>query len=107
VRGFEEVLRELFDSGDERLVAEAVRAASKSEVIARLAEPTLVRFARSGKDRDLRLDAIEALGGGQSNKSLELLHELAESDDEEVAEVAQEALVMRGVLSDLDDLDDF
>ena len=107
VRGFEDVVREVLDSGTEPLVAEAVKAASMHEGIARLAEPALVRLARSSEDRDVQLDAIEALGGAQSSGSLELLHELAESDDEEIADVAQEALVMRGVLDEVDHLDDF
>lgn len=52
---------------------------------------------REAEDPALIHDAIEALASGETDASSELLEELSESDDEEIAELAEEALTMRGL----------
>lgn len=105
---FDRELEEAFGSKDAAIVGAAMRgAAGGGKELTRSIEEQIMQIVREHRDPALVLDAIEALASGQTAESLELLEELTGSDDEEIAELAYEALAVRGAMpNDLDD-DDF
>jgi ribonuclease E len=83
----------------------AVRAAGTWEVEA--AWPHVAALADSDTNKPLRLAAIEALGTIRPLDSVEILANLADSEDEDVAETASEAMSMAEGMLDEEDDDEF
>jgi len=93
VRGFEKEIRAELAGSDPELRFEAVRAAGAQELAA--AWPTVKSLLTSpDTDRDLLFAAIEAAAGMSPENARSILEDLADSDDEEIAEAADEALSM-------------
>lgn len=98
VRGFETEILEALESPDPEIHLEAVRAAIRRELD--VAWPHVVELARSpSTDKPLRLAAIEAVGNIRPGEAGEILEVLAGSEDEELAEAAEEALAMAQAMS--------
>ena len=106
VRGFEDEILEMLDSPNPDIHYEAVCAAGNWEVDA--AWPHVAALARSPKtDKPLLLAAIEALGSIRPEEAGGILIDLVDSDDEDIAEAANEAMAMaEGALSDGEDDED-
>lgn len=105
VGGFDGKVLERLLSGDAEILREALRAAGRREHPA--ASKRALSLASDPKaDRPLRLAATEALGGLRPDGAEALLRELTQSDDEELAAVAEEALTFVRLDDDLLDLDD-
>lgn len=104
VPGFGKQILEALESSNAEIHREAVSAAGNREVKA--AWPHLAALLTSqGTDKSLLLAAIEAVTYVRPDEAGELLADLAISDDEEIAEAAQEAMSMAEALSgDADDL---
>jgi len=104
VRGFEKETLEALKSADPEIHLEAVVAAGKKELDA--AWPHIIELVQDeGADKDLRIAAIEAAGIIRPQEAQGILIELADSDDEDIAEAADDALSMMGPAED-DDEDD-
>ena len=102
VRGFDQQILEALENSDPGIHYQAVRAAGTWEVEA--AWPHVAALATSDTNKPLRLAAIEALGTLCPLDSVEVLANLADSEDEDVAETASEAMSMaEGMLDDEDD----
>ena len=105
VRGFNTQILEALESENEDIHYEAVCAAGNWGIdaawshIASLATSELT-------DKWLRLAAIEGLGNIRPQESAEILSELTSSDDEDIVEMAFEAMAMYGLLPDEDYDDD-
>lgn len=98
LRDLDGELGEALGASDPAILAAAVRgAAGGGRQLTPATERRLVEVLREAEDPDLIHDAIEALAGGETDAARELLEELSDSDDEETAELAAEALMMRGV----------
>ena len=93
VSGFVEQILESLESDDEQVHYHAVCAAGAWQIGAAW---THVRglFDADEIDKDLLLAAIDAAASIRPAEAQPLLEELCESDDEEVAETAHEALLM-------------
>jgi len=99
VRGFDQQILEALESSDPGIHYQAVRAAGTWEVEA--AWPHVAALATSDTNKPLRLAAIEALGTICPLDSVALLANLADSEDEDIAETASEAMSMaEGMLTD-------
>jgi len=59
-----------------------------------------------GTDKYLLLAAIEAVAGIRPQEAAEILLDLADSEDEDIADAAYEAMAMSEVLLDLEDDDE-
>ena len=109
VRGFDQQILEALESPDPGIHYHAVRAAGTWEVEA--AWPRVAALADSDTDKPLRLAAIEALSTICPLDSVDILANLADSEDPDIAEAACEAMSMaEGMLTDEDDdefADDF
>jgi HEAT repeat protein len=106
VRGFDQQILDALRSTDPGIHYHAVRAAGTWEVAA--AWPHLAALATSNTNRPLRLAAIEALGTIRPLDSVEILANLADSEDEEIAEAAGDAMSMaEGMLDGRPDTDEF
>jgi HEAT repeat protein len=93
VRGFDEQIREALDDKDPDIHYEAVLAAGTWGVEA--AWPHVATLVTSDKTpKALRLAAIEAVPSIRPQEAEELLTEVIDSDDEDIVEVAYEALAM-------------
>jgi HEAT repeat protein len=93
VRGFEYEILQALKSKDPQILIEAVLAAGEWEIeeAARIVVPLL----RSPKtERNLMLAAIEAAGGIATAEAQDALEQLTDSEDEEIAEAANDALLM-------------
>jgi hypothetical protein len=102
VRGFDDRILEALKSTDPEIHFEAVQAAGNwglaaagSHVVA------LIHNVRTPKP--LLLAAIEAVASIRPAEAREVLGDLLDSDDEEIAEAASEAIDMADVESDLED----
>jgi hypothetical protein len=106
IGGFEEQIMEALESADPLIHLQAIRAAGTWEVapawdhiVAVLNDPET--------PKPLRLAAIEAVGKIRPNEALEILAELADSRDEDIAEAAEEAMMMaQAMLGGVDDEDE-
>jgi len=104
VRGFNTQILEALESENEDIHYHAVYAAGNWEVdaawshIASLATTELT-------DKSLRLAAIEAVGNIRPQEASKILLDLTLSDDEDIVDVAYEAMAMSGWFPD-DDYDD-
>lgn len=93
VPGFDNDILRLLDSPNPDIHHEAVCAAGDRGV--RAAWPHISALLASEETDDvLRLAAIEAAGGCGGPEAIEVLHELAESEDDEIAEAASDALML-------------
>lgn len=105
IRGFTAQILEALENENEDIHYEAVCAAGNWEVdaawshIASLATTELT-------DKLLRLAAIEAVAIIRPQEAAEILMELTQSDDEDIADAADEAMAMSGWFPD-DDYEDY
>jgi len=93
VRGLDEEILEALDSENPEIHYEAVGAAGAWGVEA--AWPHIAALlAKDGTERRLLLEAIEAVATIRPREAPEVLADLADSDDEEIAEAVHEALAL-------------
>jgi len=105
IEGFEKETLEALESTDPEIHYAAVVAAGSKALDA--AWPHIFALAKDeGTEKDLRMAAIEAIGSIRPAEAQELLHELAVSDDEDLAAAADEALSFMGDPEDFEDEDD-
>jgi hypothetical protein len=102
VRGFDDQILEALKSSDPEIQYEAVHAAGNWELdaawdhIAGLVKDTAT-------PKPLLLAAIGAVGWIRPQEAREILIDLEESDDEEIAEAAEEAILMASTDEDSDE----
>jgi HEAT repeat protein len=102
VRGFDNQILEALKSADPELHYEAVNAAGNWELDA--AWPRIVALLNdTDTPKPLLLAAIGAAASIRPQEAGELLIDLAASDDEEIAEAADEAIAMSQPTSDEED----
>jgi HEAT repeat protein len=103
VRGFEDQILEALESADPEIHYEAVNAAGGRELDA--AWPHVVALVKDpSTPKLLLLAAIEAVGNIRPQEAGEILVDLADSRDEEIAEAASEAISMaQAMLGEEDD----
>jgi hypothetical protein len=105
VRGFDERILEMLESPNPDIQYEAVCAAGNWELHA--AWPHVAALiASEATEKNLRLAAIEAAGKMRLPEVKPVLAELTQSDDEEIAEAASEALSMAEMGDDESDDDE-
>lgn len=104
IRGFDEQILEALDSQNPEIHYQAVCAAGNWELDAAWPHiATLVAEVTDKTDKTMLLAAIDALAIISPQKASEILSDLSNSDDEDIAEVALDALVMaEGLLEDED-----
>jgi hypothetical protein len=105
ISGFEAETLEALQSGDPEIHREAVAAAGEKELDAAWGHISALA-SDPGTEKDLRIAAIGALGGIRPVEAQGILLELADSDDEDIAEAADEALTMIGPDDSLDEVDE-
>ena len=102
VRGFDEQILEALESRNSDIHYEAVRAAGAWAVNA--AWPHIAALVTSGgTDKPLLLAAIEAVASIRPREAAEILDDLTDSDDEDIAEAVSEAMTMAEGLADEED----
>jgi hypothetical protein len=102
VRGFDNQILEALRSADPEIQYQAVNAAGNWELDA--AWPRIVALLNdAGTPRPLLLAAIGAASSIRPHEAREILIDLAASDDEEVAEAADEAIAISEPASDEED----
>ncbi|MGA7314095.1 MAG: HEAT repeat domain-containing protein [Silvibacterium sp.] len=102
VRGFDNQILEALRSADPEIQYQAVNAAGNWELDA--AWPRIVALLNDdGTPRPLLLAAIGAASSIRPQEAREILIDLAASDDEEVAEAADEAIAISEPASDEED----
>jgi hypothetical protein len=105
VRGFDEQILEALDSRNPDIHYEAVVAAGNWEVDA--AWPHVAALVTSGETaKPLLLAAIDAAASIRPQEAFALLDDLADSDDEDIADAVHEAMAMAEGHSVDDELDD-
>ncbi|MCG6534371.1 MAG: hypothetical protein L7F78_06690 [Syntrophales bacterium LBB04] len=105
VRGFNKQILDALKSKNQDIHYEAVCAAGNWEVDA--AWPHIAGLVTlKGTDKDLLLAAIEAIACIRPSEAAAILFDLTESDDEDIAEAAYEAIAMALPEELLDDEDD-
>ena len=90
VRGFDEQILEALDSENPEIHYEAVCAAGTWGVDAAWPHVTSL-ITSGGTDKPLLLAAIEAVGSIRPRMAAAVLHDLADSDDEDIVEAVLEA----------------
>jgi hypothetical protein len=99
VRGFDRQILEALESAVPDIHYQAVHAAGNWEVDA--AWPHVAALATAdGTGKPLRLAAIEALATLRPHESMEILAHLTQAEDEDIADVASEAMSMAEGFSD-------
>ena len=102
VRGFEDQILAALKSDDPEIHYEAVRAASNWELDE--AWPHIVELVNHAHTpKPLLIAAIGAVGSIRPAEAREILADLAGSDDEEIAEAAEEATAMAEAVPDEED----
>jgi|SRR5215472_15366290 len=102
VRGFDDQILEALKSGDAKIQREAIQAAGNWELAAAWSHIlALLRDAASPKS--LLLAAIGAVSSIRPAKAPSVLADLADSDDEEIAEAVDDAIGMAQAVSDEED----
>jgi hypothetical protein len=105
VRGFDDQILEALKTADPKIHCEAVIAAGNWELEAAWSHiAALVEGPATPKP--LLLAAIDAAASIRPREARETLSDLATSDDEEIAEAADEAIAMAEAASDLDEEED-
>jgi HEAT repeat protein len=105
VRGFDDEIMEALGNRDEEIHSEAVMAAGNFSVDAAWDHVSaLVEDEKTPKS--LRLAAIEAVGAIRPREAMEILIDLADSSDEDIAEAAAEALSMADAKTSFEGDDD-
>ena len=105
IRGFNTQILEALEAKNEDIHYEAVCAAGTWEVDA--AWSHIIGLATSELTaKSLRLAAIEAVASIRPQEAAVILSELTQSDDEDIVDVAYEAMLMSGLLQDEDYDDD-
>jgi hypothetical protein len=105
VRGFEEQILEALASMNPDIHYEAVVAAGNWGLDAAWL-PIAALVASRKTEKPLLLAAIEAAASIRPHEALEILDDLADSDDEDIAAAVDEAMAMAEGDSVEDDLDD-
>jgi hypothetical protein len=91
VNGFENETLEALNNSDPEIHREAVLAAGEKELDA--AWPHVSTLAKDERtEKDLRIAAIGAIGSIRPEEAQRILFELTDSEDEDIAEAADEAL---------------
>jgi hypothetical protein len=104
VRGFDEQILDALDNKNPDIHYEAVLAASHWGIDA--AWPHVAALITSGEtEKPLLLAAIEAIGSIRPDEAGEILHDLADSDDDDIVAAVDEAMALAAGLSD-DDKDE-
>jgi hypothetical protein len=105
IKGFDKQILESLNSNDEMIHYYAIQAAGTwsldtawDHVVALLEDPDT--------PKDLQLAAIGAVGEIRPSKAGPILVDLVDSDDEEIAEAASEALMLAETMSDMDDFEE-
>ena len=93
VRGFDDQILEALKSADPKIHYEAVRAAGTWGV-AEAWSHVLALVNDSCTEKTLLLSAISAVGTIRPAEAREILKDFADSDDEDIAEAADEAIFM-------------
>jgi hypothetical protein len=102
VRGFDDQILAALKSADPEIQYQAVNAAGNWELDA--AWPHVVELVNDAHTpKPLLLAAIEAVGSIRPAEAGNILVDLADSEDEEIAEAADEAMAMAEVVSDEED----
>jgi hypothetical protein len=105
VRGFDNQILEALKSADPEIHYQAVNAAGNWELEA--AWPHIIALLNdAGTPKPLLLAAIDAASSIRPQEAGEILIDLAASDDEEIAEAADEAIAMSEPMSDEEDDED-
>jgi hypothetical protein len=104
VRGFEKQILEALESADPKVHYEAIMAAGNWEVDEAWPHVTAL-LVSSATSKDLLLAAIEAVATIRPREAGPLLVDLADSEDEDIADAADEAMSMAAGMSD-DEFDD-
>ncbi len=105
VRGFDRQILEALKNPDRDIQREAVEAAGNFSIGA--AWPHVAALVRNPRTpRPLLLAAIGAVGSIRPQEAGEILADLADSDDEEIAEAVDDALMMAEIVPDADDDED-
>lgn len=105
VRGFDEQILAALESGNPDIHYEAVCAAGSWGVDA--AWPHIAALVTSGDtDKPLLLAAIDAAAGIRPREAVEVLADLTDSEDEDIAEAAHEALAIAEGFPEEDEDDD-
>jgi hypothetical protein len=105
VPGFDDQILEALDSQDPDIYYHAVCAAGSAEIDA--AWPHIEALVTSDRtDKELRLAAMEAAACIRPSKARYILRDLTDSHDEDIVEVAFDALAMIEGLLELEDPDD-
>jgi hypothetical protein len=105
VRGFDEQILEALASDNPEIHYHAVCAAGNWEVDAAWRHIAALA-ASEDTDKPLRLAAIEAVANIRPEDAVEILNQLIDSEDEDIAEAAYEALTLAGALPLDEDEDD-
>lgn len=105
VHGFEDQILEALDSEDPDMLYEAVCAAGNWRLDDAWPRLTAL-FASEETDRDVLFAAIEAVTDIRPQEAGVILVDLADSEDEEIAEAATEAMVLAEDYSGESDLDE-
>lgn len=105
VRGFDEEILEALEDTNPDIHYEAVLAAGNWEVDA--AWPHVAALVTSREtEKPLLLAAIEAIASIRPDEAGEILHDLADSDDEDIVAAVDEAMAVAAGPSDEDEDDD-
>ena len=105
VPGFDAQIREALHSDDPDIHYQAVCAAGSREVDAAWAHVAALVTA-DDTDKPLRLAAIDAAASIRPLEAAEILSPLTDSDDEDIADAAFEALAMAGAAAEFDEDED-
>jgi len=101
IRGFNTQILEALENENEDIHYEAVCAAGNWEIDAAWSHITSLATTEL-TDKSLRLAAIEAVASIHPQEAAEILLELTQSDDEDIVDVAYEAMAMSGWFPDED-----
>ena len=106
VSGFEKQILAALQSKDEQIHYQAVRAAGQWELSA--AATHVIALVRDDETpKPLLIAAIEAIGNIRPREARQILSDLLDSDDEDIAETADEAIAMaEGTFDEEDDEED-
>jgi len=106
VRGFDEQILEALKSGDAEIQYQAIQAAGNWELAAAWSH-ILALVRDDATPKSLLLAAIGAVASIRPAEAPSVLADLADSDDEEIAEAVDEAIGMAETVSDEEDNEEF